>query len=220
MSELGARCQSDVPIRRAAGLRSAQVHYQRMPSGMIDLGAGGLPKVFAKRPEYSGGRQGMAAVLDESNGFGQQNASPPAIPRNVIQASGTPPSAPDGGTPTMKKTRFLAAAAFIALSAFSPPAHAAYDKATTTTVTNVVVLHDGSFYLHVADNACTNANNRRVVYSYNGKSVDGKMPTEAGRDRMLKAATAAYLSGSAVRVYVDEPQSGEWGCLLGAINLM
>lgn len=95
----------------------------------------------------------------------------------------------------------------------------AYDHGTTTTIKNIVVLHDGAFYLELNHEVCSTAKNKRIAYSYNGVAVNGRVPTEEGRDRMLRAAISAKLAGSAVRVYTDDPPSSVWGCYLGGIML-
>jgi hypothetical protein len=114
--------------------------------------------------------------------------------------------------------RVLAASIFTAAALVASPVGAAYGHNTTTTIDEVIVLHDGSFYFKLHDEVCDTAGNRTIAYAYNGVAVNGSVPTEEGRDRMLRVGMAAQLSGATVQIFADDGGT-RWGCLLGAVKL-
>lgn len=112
----------------------------------------------------------------------------------------------------------LGTGALMATVCTAAPAQAGFTHATTTTIDEVVVLNDGGFYLILHNNVCSEAQNKRVGRLYKGLEVNGQTPNDAAIDRMLRVATAAHLSGSAVRIYAENA-GGRWGCLVGAISI-
>lgn len=114
--------------------------------------------------------------------------------------------------------RVLGSGAFLAAVLVASSVDAAYAHNTTTTIDEVIVLHDGSFYFKLHDEVCDTAGNKTIAYAYNGVSVNGSVPTEEGRDRMLRVGMAAQLSGATVQIFADDGGT-RWGCLLGAVKL-
>lgn len=114
--------------------------------------------------------------------------------------------------------RVLGALALVATVGSASYAYAAYTYNTTTTIDEVIVLHDGGFYFQLHDNVCGSAGNTRIAYSYKGVAINGVVPSDAAMDRMLRVGMAAQLSGATVQIFAENGGS-RWGCLLGAIKI-
>lgn len=87
-------------------------------------------------------------------------------------------------------------------------------------IERVVVLQDGTFYVHADKDLCDSGTANKIGYVYKTTTLnEGKVEwTKEGADMMLRVAVAAKLSGASVTVYADDSGAG-WGCRMGAISL-
>ncbi|WP_444956799.1 hypothetical protein [Microbulbifer sp. ZKSA002] len=97
---------------------------------------------------------------------------------------------------------------------------AAWDNGgVETSITDITVLQDGSFYISTADDLCDDGEVNKTGNVYLGKSAGGLTQSPEGVSMLLSTALSAQMAGKRVKIYADDSGSN-WGCLMGAIKVI
>lgn len=88
-----------------------------------------------------------------------------------------------------------------------------------TSITDIVALQNGAFYIYAADDLCDEEKVNKVGYVYIGEKAGGLSQSPDGVTNMFSIALSAQMAGKRVRIYADDSDSN-WGCLMGAIQVI